>query len=385
MFPVLLRRTVLIVACLVFLASDGSFFVDVFGQRPPLITRTVPRTAGPTSYHAFAPNNLVRIGGVLSQADSLIDLSGDPVSVRIDLAADQPYPGYVNVHRTGLPTPDRYLIEYNDLVPMVLFVDSGGTSLYTLWESDSDRIPEGFEHDAGFVNHRLGGLIALEFQGTRYSDAVYHLDTCLWTCTEPADDDLDSVVERINAGHDQMSCGDIDPCDVGNTYINTDVDLPFRVSTGGNLLFVDGNVARLYPDVSNDRIMIYDAKRIVTSERLPNVARERISLASRVSEMLAELAEVVDARDAVIILQLLVDETASEIEREFEVLESVADAHFLFETLALLRSAKESSLGDWENFRQALESEVLVRANPEPWYRYSRSFCSLYSDDDCQN
>ena len=172
MFPVLLRRTVLTVACLAFLALDGSFSVDVSGQRPPLITRTVPRTAGPTGYHAFAPNNLVRIGGVLSQADRLIDLSGNPVSVRIELAADQPYPGYVNVHRTGLPTPDRYLIEYSDLVPMVLFVDSGGTSLYTLWGSDSDRIPEQPVVKVGHFRDRHDGSRVLHWRAWRWARHV---------------------------------------------------------------------------------------------------------------------------------------------------------------------------------------------------------------------
>lgn len=390
MLPVLLRRTVLTVVGLVFFALEGGFSVNVSGQHGgspvnlhgSLINRTA--ATHPTGRGVFALGNLLRIGGVLSQADSLIDLSGNPVSVRVELAADQPYPGHIDVYRTGSTMRYEYPIEYNDLVPMALFVDSGGTSLYTLWESDSGRFPPDFERDAGFVNHRLQGMIALEFQGTRYSDAVHFLDTCRWTCTDPAGADLDPVVGRINSELGRVRYDDIDFLDVmyiRGTYINTDVDLPFQVSMDGDLLSVNGNVARLHPNVSDNRIVIDDATRIFTSERLPDVARERISLVSRASEM---LAGAVDAREAVT-LRLLMDEAAREIVLEFTTQE-VEDAHFLFETLALLRSAKESSPDDWKHFRQALESDILVRENPEPWYDYSRSFCSLYSDDDdCQN
>ena len=319
-----------------------------------ITTRNVSRTAGAAGLDVFTSGNLARTGGVLSQADSLIDLSGNPVPVWVELAADQPYPGHIDVYRTGSTMRYEYPIEYNDLVPMVLFVDSGGTSLYTLWESDSGRFPPDFERDTGFVNHRLGGMIALEFQGTRYSDAVFFLDICKWTCVEPADDDLDSVVERINTELDGRPV-DSDLPEVmyirDGTYINTDVDLPFQVSVEGNLFFVDGNVARLHPNVSSrDRIVIHSAYRIVASEEF------RWHFVRVLDEWLAS-----------------------------EILAKVVDVHFLFETLALLRSAKESSPDEWKSFRQALESKVLVRANLEPWYRYSRSFCSLYSDDDCQN
>ena len=376
MLPVLLRRTVLTVASLAFLALDGSFFVGVSGQYDfPFTTRNVSRTAGnATGLDVFTSGNLARTGGVLSQADSLIDLSGNPVPVRVELAADQPYPGHIDVYRTGSTMRYEYPIEYNDLVPMVLFVDSGGTSLYTLWESDSGRFPPDFERDAGFVNHRLGGMIALEFQGTRYSDAVFFLDICQWTCVEPADDDLDSVVERINTELDGRPV-DSDLPEVmyirDGTYINTDVDLPFQVSVEGDLFFVDGNVARLHPNVSSrDRIVIHSAYRIVASEEFSSNLEYEFAFGSQILGR----------------PWWLPDEIENDVRIAFAILAEAVDVHFLFETLALLRSAKGSSPDEWKSFRQALESKVLVRANPEPWYRYSRSFCSLYSDDDdCQN
>ena len=383
MLSVLLRRTVLIVTGLIFLALEGGFSVDVSGQHGgspinlhgSLITRTASRTAGNATGHGvFTSGNLARIGGVLSQANSLIDLSGNPVSVRVELAADQPYPGHIDVYRTGSFMRYEYPIEYNELVPMVLFVDGGGTSLYTLWESDGDRFPPNFERDAGLVNHHFGGLVALEFHGTRYSNAVYFLDTCRWICVEPADDDLDSVVERINTELDGRPV-DSDHPDVmyirEGTYINTDVDLPFKVSVEGNLFFVGGNVARLYPDVSSrDRIVIHSANRIVAFEEVGSHLEYEFAYGSQILGR----------------PWWLPDEIENDVKLAFNILQEVVEVHFLFETLALLRSAKESSPDEWKSFRLALESEVLVRANPEPWYRYSRSFCALYSDDDdCQN
>lgn len=367
------RPTVFTAISLVLLALTG-FSIGVSGQYSALITRSVPRTPGPSGISVVAPNTLASIGGVLSQVNRLIDGSDNPFSVRIEIAADRPYTGYVNVHRSGSPAPYRYPIMYSDLVPMVLFVDSGGTSLYTLWDRDGKRIlPRNFERDAGFVSHYLKGLVALEFQGTRYSDAVYAMDICQ-DCVEPADDDLNAVVTKINAeigGTEGDAVGSNVVDNINNTYLNTDLYLPFRVVMNRNLLSVDGSIARLRPRVDRDRVVIAEAKQAVTADRY--------------------LLNEVVSNDVLQItpFALLRPEFWAKVQEIFErKLPSafLGDVHFLFETLALLRSAKESSPEDWEGFRQALASEVLVSANPEPWHRYSRSFCSLYSDaEDCQS
>ena len=356
MFSALVRPVVLTVASLVFLTSTEGFLRELSEeQHRSFVTRTVNRVGElhQRDTGIGTRNSLVRTGGVLSQADSLTDSSGNSVSVRIELAPDRPYTGYINVHRTGSPVPPmsyRYPITYEDLVPMALFVDSDGTSLYTLWDSGDERLPPNFERDGGFVSHhvdgllrvdgRVDGLIAVEFQRTRYSRAVYFLDTCR-DCVEAADDDL---VTRISSALNDARSDEtrvIDPIDVqriNGTWLNTDFYLPFRVTTNDNLLSVDGNVVRLHPTVDQDHVAIRDVEWIVTPDRY---------VASAVF---------------------------------------LSDADFLFETLALLRSAKESSPDDWQRFREALASEVLVNANPEPWRRYSLSFCSLYSEDEgCQD
>lgn len=366
MFSALVRPVVLTVASLVFLTSTGGFLGELSAeQHRSFVTHKVNRTGHPSGLSTLSRDSLVKIGGVLSQADSLTDSSGNPVSVRLELPPNRPYTGYVNVnvHRTGAsmsPTSYRYPITYDDLVPMALFVDNGGTSVYTLWDSFSGRFPENFEREAGFVSHhvvnslvradglveiedRVRGMIAFEFQRTRYSSAVHLLDICRGPgCVEAVDNDL---VTRINAALNDVRSDEtrvVDPIDVeriDETYLNTDLYLPFRVTINDNLMSVDGNVVRLHPTVDDqDHIVIDDVERIVTPDRY----------------------------------------VASEV--------LLSDVDFLFETLALLRSAKESSPDDWQRFREALASEVLVNANPEPWRRYSLSFCSLYSEDEgCQD
>ncbi|MCY3938974.1 MAG: hypothetical protein OXG22_11525, partial [Chloroflexi bacterium] len=65
--------------------------------------------------------------------------------------------------------------------------------------------------------------------------------------------------------------------------------------------------------------------------------------------------------------------------------EELQNVLFLFETLALLRTAKDSSADSWRDFVASLASAPLADEHPEPWRRYLASFCSLYpSDASCQ-
>ena len=246
MLSLILRRTIRAtgVVCLLLVAGSS---IDISGQPSPnrtprvaynaLSVLKVPRTPvlHPTGYGAIARGNLLRIGGVLSQADALVDRIGEDINIRVELESRDTYPGYILVSLADTTTPHRYLIDYADLLAMTLFVDSGGTSLYTLWDSDGDGLPPNFGHNAGFLDHRLEGSVALEFHGTRHADALYFLDTCQG-CVEPADGMLTEVVERINAGTSGGRYTDIDSNDIerlADTYLNTDVDLSFQSPHGG--------------------------------------------------------------------------------------------------------------------------------------------------------
>ena len=64
----------------------------------------------------------------------------------------------------------------------------------------------------------------------------------------------------------------------------------------------------------------------------------------------------------------------------------LADAFFLFETLALLRASKLHWPEDWSAFMAVLSSEWFVRKNREPWERYTEIFCGVYPDAvECTN
>ena len=55
----------------------------------------------------------------------------------------------------------------------------------------------------------------------------------------------------------------------------------------------------------------------------------------------------------------------------------LADAFFLFETLALLRTSKLHWPEDWSAFMAVLSSEWFWRKNRKPWERYTQSFCGV--------
>ena len=359
-----------------------------------LASLTVPRSPDlhPTGYRAITRSNLLSIGGVLSQTDRLMAPNDVDVPVSISLASTNDYPGYIVVRLPDSTGPYRYPIAYSDLVAMTLFVDSGGTSLYTLWDRGDDRLPANFLQDAGFTEHRIEGLIALEFKGTRYADALYFLDTCQG-CVEPADPALDEAVERINSAISGERYTDLqnDAGLLGNTYINVDVELPFRVRPEAGRLIVGGGVARLTPTVSGDRIVISEAQRLVRSDRLLDTVRETVSRTeSDFFRMLLEVAADDDLDEQRIEITLDSMSAVATLSRRTLLQEAllhgkIADAHFLFESLALLRSARESRSTNWRRFRQALASESLVQNDPQPWNRYIESLCDVYDDHDhCQ-
>ena len=365
-------------------------------RQPPLSLNAlasirVPRNPDlhPTGYRAITRGNLLRIGGVLSQTARLVAPNGADVPVSISLASTSDYPGYIVVRLSDSARPYRYPITYADLVAMTLFVDSGGTSLYTLWDRGDDRLSTNFLPDAGFTEHRIEGLLALEFAGTRYADALYFLDTCQG-CVESPDPALDAAVERINTAISGERYTDLqnDARLLGNTYINVDVELPFRVRPEAERLIVDGGVARLTPTVSGDHIVITEAQRLVTPDRLLHAVKETVSRTE--SDFLRVLLEVAadDDLDEEQIESTLESMSAAvslsrrKLLQEALLQDRIVDVRFLFESLALLRSARESRLRDWQRFRQELASEPLVRNDPQPWNRYVESLCDVYEDHD---
>ena len=258
----------------------------------------------------------------------------------------------------------RYRIRYDDLVPMALFVDSGGTSLYTLW--GDDRLPATFRREAGFAKYDGGpGVLAIEFAGTRYADALYFLDTCQ-ACVAVPDDDSGAAVNARTAT--DTEAGSERP----SSYINTDVDSPFEVEeTSAGAIEVSGGIIRFY--------WRGDAG---TGERVSVVRKQPIV---RPGELRANVDRWVTERENAHINLL---RAGFDLRKEGRILgrRRLADAFFLFETLALLRATKLRSPEDWSVFMAVLSSAWFVRHNREPWERYTETFCGVYSAEvECTN
>ena len=134
-----------------------------------VLRRTADRTN--IAYYAsgddvFLANLLQSIGGVQSQGSVWDDQHDGAPKVQFVLKPNGDYPGYVLVSNSVATA--RYPIAYDELVPMSLFVDSGGTSLYTLWEEDklSANFRQGWIHKIQqqqneAKQHRVRGVFRL--------------------------------------------------------------------------------------------------------------------------------------------------------------------------------------------------------------------------------
>lgn len=334
-----LRTTVIVVGLMVTVL----FAVQTLAQiTKNLITASLNRSG--SSYHktgyqgVFNRSVLLNVGGVLSQANQLNDQSGKPIRVAIELMPSDTYSGSFVVRQAG--TQGNYTIEYTDLVPMALFVDSGGTSLYTLWEDD---LFPSFRRDAGFVKHSGDGYVALEFAGTRYADALYCADICQGCLGSPDANLASKIMENISKINLDMERDEIGR----GSQINTDLALSFLINVRESRAIIEGGIVRLYwKFVGSSNVEIKKA--------VPLVPPDGLSQQTLKDEVQEEDCEISPQR--------------------------LKDAFFLFETLALLRTAKETEPKYWSRFMQTLKSEKLVSVGPEPWMRYTRSYCSVYPE-----
>lgn len=329
-----------------------------------------------SAYHPVGDDVLQRsvlqsIGGVLSQAGTVQGRRGrQPTEVEFVLGPDGTYPGYVGVSDgAGI---GRYRIRYADLVPMALFVDSGGTSLYTLW--GEDKLPANFSSEAGFARHARGrGFVAIEFAGTRYADSLHFMDTCLGCVRVPDDNEAaaSNVRTMVNVAASESGRS--------SSFINTDVGLLFGLQDmqdmHGGRVTVTGGIVRIHwsGEAGKGREISIDAEQPVVGIRELRANVDRL-LQSLSRDRIAETVHILALMRGVDVLRDVRDESNLRGRRR------LADAFFLFETLALLRSTKLHMPDSWSAFMAALTLDWVVQRNREPWERYSEALCGVYPE-----
>ena len=348
------------------LSGDVDF--DAEDPDSAILSRSLDRTGVP--YHAagndvFQPEVLQSVGGVLSQGAAGGGRGDGAPLVQFAFGRDGGYPGFVFV--SDRAAIGRYYLRYEDLVPMALFVDGGGTSLYTLW--GANRLPANFRRDAGFAKYEGGsGHVAIEFAGTWYADALYFLDICTG-CTAAADDDSQAAVDVGSAVAAQSSG------ERSSSYINTDVGSVFEVEKADRgRIKVRADISRFHwsTDSSGSGELSVDRKqRIVRPD----------ALRANVDRLLKEAFQSKESRAALFFLRMRGIDVKRRLRKEAGMVgrRRLADVFFLFETLALLRTTKRHAPTDWSAFMAALSSDWLVRRNREPWARYTETFCGVYT------
>lgn len=392
-------------------------------QHSGLVTRSVPRDPMPhvVGHAVLSPQVVTTWGGVVGQADALM-IQGEPVTdLRLRLALDESDDDGLRVDFGG--TSLVYPIQYSDLVPMALFVESGGTGLYTAFPSS--QLDDDFDTRAGTIVLDSGDRIALEFAGTAFEAALYEVDHCI-DCLVAAPERFQTLADSVEYEWQNIRGWIIDANNRReSSYINTDFGSDVLVETNGNQLELTSTIARYdwFAELDQVNMISFGFEKINLLERpdrrkvmeaisnfdelirqyeeatdhlynlgdgglafrLGEIAARADDLASPfesgrdVADALSALAE--EVRDAVETRELAeqsLDEQSFEDPRE---LKPLVDGYFLIETLALLRTARRLNPEAFEKFMATLRAPELVEARRESWERYSRSFCSVYPHD----
>lgn len=285
----------------------------------------------------FDPNIRNSMGGVIAQAS--IEY---PQDAEIPILYQWEHRDRIRVRVLGKTFV--YRISYDDVVPMALFIEGGGTALYTAFTPDD---PE-FQAKAGFVSPTeiKEGLIALEFGGTKYEKALQFIDSCVVLCHEQIPPDSSEW----------------------ESYINHDVGQRYSLSLAKDVLSVAGSVLRTYWKEGPDGSMLTVSEIPISSV---NHLVKKTSLACKV---LTSRPSKKHEKKHQLALRTACDEA---VQRYSTLLK---DAHELYRTLALLRTVKELAPTEWTEFLNYLMSEDLVAQSTSIWYRYTDSFCSTYPD-----
>lgn len=339
------------------------------------ITLSVDRTNSPYHRVGISGRLLRAIGGVQSQGVATVGLcEDDHIRLYFQLESGS-YPGYLNARLCG--TEAKVLLPYDELVPLVLFVDSGGTSLYTAFDLDAE-----FMKNAGFVKHKEGGLVALELKGTRFEEAVSSIDFCEHCLSEDTDDELREAIspraetERGNIDYEEGS------------YINTDLGIPHIVTVEEGEIAVSGGIARYHWKSfslagSDADVAITEVNRLVRPTRKllgdtePQTIQERISfLEEQRNELEIDYLKAPFGSELEDQLETEINLINGELE-EF----NLPPGFELFESLSLLRNAKGDDR-EWSRFIESVRRHASHQ--PEPWIQFTDAYCSLYPErPDC--
>ena len=328
-----------------------------------LITDSIDRSK--SRYHVtgqdiFQPELLNSIGGVLSQGILKVGSDRLGATVELELGSDGEYPGHIWVNSPLLS--GRYRIRYEELVPMVLFVNSGGTSLFTLW--NADNLPSNFAEESGFVEAAHGpGHVAIEFAGTRFEKSLIFLDVCV-ACVMISESELQTeVIDHLTAANESME-------ERSSSYINTDIEAVFRlVERSSGRVAVSGDVSRFYWSSTDDQK--------ITVDRVVPILRPK-EMRSNANRRLDVLLKDPEFRRKT---QLMLGVDAERHLRQvggIRAQRSLADAFYLFETLALLRRTQQNAPDQWAEFVANLRSDWLVAQYVEPWERFTKTRCQVF-------
>lgn len=350
------------------------------------IYRTVPRSAdqfvGAETLSARATS---LYGGIIAQASAEVDpahadalgtshlvFQSDTESLCVQITADCL----------------QYKITYDQLVPLALWIESGATGVFTIWDNE-DKNP-GWNKAAGFAKVELPsellfgreGYTAIEFATTELSKALFYGDLCPEEfCLGESHDDHGT----LNQG---LSWGDVAPFG-DDSHVITDFQSHFEISIQAGTIVVSGVPVRYswheIDDVTSSRRYIEKAQPYLLTRNAKERFDSQLDRArknQRAAEAARAAAQVSEPEASDVLVKL--DELVRGKTMEVEVLDEWLDPEHhqafldLFRSAALLRHYKIADPSKWEAFYSSLQEHSLV--NAEPWQRYARVFEEVYGE-----
>ena len=325
-----------------------------------------------------------RFRGVVSQASEL-SIGGNVLTyIVIDpLPSNTEYSGSLSI--MGPNSQFEYQISYDDLLPLALLAQSGGTSLYSLTSNirqasqEATSIREWAKESGMVVDQNT--VVAIELSGTRFFRALEFVDLC-YVCEGQEFPQIANNINRKNNAHRPTSI-------VDESWIITDIDIPFEVTVVQGTLEIDTTLTRDSWILGNTKQSAFVTNVVEISGA---AALQEIDTHVQIRSICIDNAEcdgVVDQIDSLLhrearLLGMDVAEAAG-AQLNYSPLKkrSVAEieiAEFVFETLALFRHAKNSRPEEWNTFITSISNDAMIGGNLNTWERYTASLEKAYAE-----
>lgn len=349
--------------------------------------RTMSRAG--SSFHrrgtaVFTRSVVGRFRGVVTQGTFIkIDGNNSKNLSILPIDDDRKFRDVIEVVTDGITS--EYPIDYDDLLPLALFADSGATSAYSLTTDINDEdaksnISEWAKEAGMVITDDKSSVIAIELHNTPFERALKYVDLCQFC----EGDELPALARKINSKNNAKSSR----VNSDESWLITDVLIPYEAQIVRDNIKIEGTITRNRWTIGEGEEFAYINSVTKIERKASNSILGKISSyseacqsSSKENECHENLEGLLETavRDSMLLeLEplLLIDISTggfdySSLSQKSD--EEVGKAYLAFETIALFRHAKLSDPEAWSKFMNSLSSDFHIGENMEAWKNYTSS------------